>query len=82
MNFKLEVNETMLDEVFVSEEALKAYLVEWNQGGTFEVEDTQLNVDQFFDLLKNEIGAVSCYSPAMCERGDDYVEIELHVYSN
>lgn len=81
MKFQLEINETMLDRKFTSEEELKAYLVEWNKGGLFEVEDAEITVDAFFDLLKNEIGAVSCYSPAMCEMGDDYVEIELHVYS-
>jgi predicted HAD superfamily phosphohydrolase len=80
MKFKLEVNTVELDQVFESEEAVKEYLNTWNRAHAFEVEDSFLNVDQFFEMLKEEL-CVSCYSMFMCEMGDDYVEIALIVVS-
>lgn len=77
MKFQLAFNDEVLDGVLDSEEAVKAYLTHCNNGKPFAVEDKLIDVDAFFDMLKNEIGAVSCYSPAMCEMGDDYVEVEL-----
>lgn len=80
MKFKLEVNAVELDQVFDSEEAVKEYLNTWNRAHAFEVEDQFLDVDQFFNLLKDEL-MVSCYSQFMCEMGDDYVDVELIVFS-
>lgn len=80
MQFKLEVNHEEIEKTFPTVESVKAYLSEWNPSPMFEVEDEYLDVDQFFELLKTEF-CVSCYTLAMCELGDDYVEIALIVVS-
>lgn len=80
MKFQLEVNSELLEQEFTSEEELKAFLLKWNRDHAFEVEDLFLSVDQFFDMLKDEM-MVSCYSPFMCEMGDDHVDIELVIVS-
>jgi len=84
MKYKLKVNGYSTDGHFADAEGLKAYLIKWKWASDeqFNISDDEdeegkdVSVEELVQtLLKGD--NVVCWTPCMCEMGDDYVELLL-----
>lgn len=82
MKYLLMVNNYATDGRFADEEALKAYLLQWNWAKEpFVVQDEDevpmdVGIDGLVQALLTE-DKVVCETPCMCEMGDDFVDLLL-----
>lgn len=84
MKYILQVNNYSTDGRFADEEALKAYLLQWrsDESQPFVIDDQEddgekeVTIEELVQALLTG-DKVVCWTPCMCEMGDDFVDLLL-----